>query len=486
MSVRLRLTLWNVCVLALMLTALGAGLRWTLQASLIASADRMLQGAVGRVQDFADFPPPGPPLGGPPRPPYPLRFGKNRPGHSSPFGSFPPQAWNLRGSPLNFGPPRPFPAAGSVNPPYDLELFRLSRLGEVNYATMSLGGQPMRLLSIPLRQNGTIIGVAQAALPLKESYAEVRHLGSVLLLLAGPGLLLAGFGGAYLTTLALRPVRQITQAASQIQAAGLSQRLPVAGHDELSELSATFNGMLGRLEQAFTQLSEANAQQRRFTADASHELKTPLTVIEGTVSLALSHPRTAEQYHKALVTVSRSTSLMTRIVQDLLLLARSDAGELLPERRLVSLANVVALAQDVVVDMHPEPPIQIDLSPNLTVAGDPDHLTRLFVNLLENAARHTSADGCIKVTGKQDGAFVTVDIHDTGAGIAPQHLPHLFDRFYRVDSARARRHGGTGLGLAICRSIAEAHGGSLTLDSMEGQGTTVSIRLPRTTTASTQ
>jgi signal transduction histidine kinase len=470
MSVRLRLTIWNVCVLALMLVGLGTALRWTLQETLLASVDRNLLRAAHREQYRAANPPPSPlPQYGPP------------PGAGAdangPFGPYHPRAWDRQGNSLGPGAPLA---------PYDLTLFHRSLLGRQSYRTEKMAGQRVRALSVPLLRGGHIVGVAQVAYPLEEVEAEVRRLTGVLLLLAGPALLIAGAGGAWLTTRALRPVRQITHAAGRIGARDLSGRLPVTGRDELSELAGTFNGMLGRLEGTFgrleetnAQLEEANAQQRRFIADASHELKSPLTVIAGTVSLSLSGQRTAEQHQQALETIGRSAAAMTRIVQDLLLLAHSDAGELLPERRSVSVADVLALAREALSARPGLPQVTISAPPKLEVYGDPDSLVRLFVNLFDNAARHTSPDGRITITACVIGEWVEVIVEDTGVGIAPEHLPHLGERFYRVDSARARAHGGTGLGLAICRSIAEAHEGSMTIESEWGQGTSVHVRLPR-------
>ena len=470
-SIRLRLTLWNVGVLALMLAGLGVGLRYTLKATLIASVDRGLvhvgrniQSRVASVGLTGLAPGPG--------------FGASAP----PSGRLRPRILDMQGHlVLPVESPVPHDSA-----PYDSAAFQRALAGRQSLATIRLAGQPVRLLSVPLQQNGSVVGVAQVPRPLTETYQEVRRLTDVMLLLAAPALLIAGLGGAFLTSRALRPVRQITHAAGRIGAEDLSGRLPAAGRDELSELAATFNGLLGRLEEAFGQraaayaeLERAYEQQRRFTADASHELKTPLTVIEGTVSLALSGQRTAAQYRQSLETVGRSAEMMTKIVQDLLLLAQSDAGQLVLDRRVVSVSDVLALAREAASGREHAPVVLTDVDPQLTVSGDPSHLVRLFVNLLDNAARHTPPEGRIEMSASGDTMFVMVTVKDTGAGIAPEHLPHVFERFYRVDAARARRHGGSGLGLAICRSIVEAHGGTLSIESVVGEGTVVRVRLPQ-------
>jgi signal transduction histidine kinase len=336
------------------------------------------------------------------------------------------------------------------------------------------------VLSFPLHdEQRRINGVLQAARPLTEVEWAIGQLTRTLLTFIPFGLLVAGAGGAFLTSRALRPVRHITQAASRIEAQDLSQRLPVAGGDEFAHLAATFNGLLGRLERAFE-------QQRRFTADASHELRTPLAAIKVHTSLALRGERTPAQYRQTLQTVDRATDTATRIVQDLLLLARSDTQRLdlnlvptpLPDVLLRAVQSVeTALPAP---NCLPAPPVAVTLSqPALRVCGDAHHLVRLFTNLLENAVRHTPPDGRVQITASACGGQVTVDVEDTGEGIAPEDLPHVCERFFRADDSRTRASGGTGLGLAICKSIVEAHGGRLTLESEVGKGTRARVILPQ-------
>jgi signal transduction histidine kinase len=252
----------------------------------------------------------------------------------------------------------------------------------------------------------------------------------------------------------------------------------VKGRDEFSELAATFNEMLGRLEQAFTHQARTLEQQRRFTADASHELRTPLTIIKANTSLALEEERSNAEYRRALAAADRAADTTTRIVQDLLLLARGDAGQLRLDRHPTRFGEVLERAAES-FRVPASPPISVQLSdPSLMAPADPHHLLRLFNNLLENAVRHTPRTGRITISAFAEKDSVIVRVRDTGEGILPEHLPHVCERFYRVDTARTRRQGGTGLGLSICQSIVAAHGGSLTIDSKVGQGTTVTIRLP--------
>jgi signal transduction histidine kinase len=292
-------------------------------------------------------------------------------------------------------------------------------------------------------------------------------------------------GGLFLTNNALRPVDQMTQAAAAIGAGDLSRRLEVRGRDELARLAETFNRMIARLEgtfrgleSAYYRLEGAYEEQQRFTGDASHELRTPLTRIKGMTTLALSGPGCFEEYRDAVIVADQAADVMTRIVQDLLLLARSDAGQLRPHLARISTSDLLRRA---VQAPRPAgaPALRLQLpEPDPFVTGDADHLSRLLANLLENALRHTPAGGEITLAATREQDWVVLTVADTGEGIPVEHLPHVCERFYRVDSARSRHDGGTGLGLAICRSIVEAHGGSLLLDSVVGQGTTVRVMLP--------
>jgi signal transduction histidine kinase len=278
----------------------------------------------------------------------------------------------------------------------------------------------------------------------------------------------------FLTGRALQPVRRVREAAQAIGAQDLSRRLPVSGRDEFSDLAATFNAMIARLEQAFD-------QQKRLVADTSHELRTPLTTIKGTTSLALSGERSIAELQHSLEAVDRAADLMSRTVQDLLLLARSDSGEIEVAREPISIAEVLADAVDAVQGRE-GPAVDLTLPEDPPdVQGDLHSLVRVFANLLDNAMRHTPAGGAITVSSRCVHNSVICSVRDTGIGIAPEHLPHLGERFYRVDKARDRSRGGTGLGLAICRSILSAHGGYLTIESKEGKGTTVTVTLPRAT-----
>jgi len=481
-SVRVRLTLWNVGILALVLVVLGIAFRLRLEYTGTAEVDRTLSAAAHSMQDMADHLPPdrhpeGPHPGdhgfGPPRCEH--RFRPRHPG--GPLSAYRPRLLDLKGFPL-FGPPE---EKGTRADPWDKGSFVLSAHGREVSSTIHTGAESLRVFSAPIRRDGKIVGVAQLVSSLAPLRQEIARLTRTLLTLIPLALLIAGLGGAFLTDRALRPVRALGQAASQIEASDLSRRLPAAGGDEFAALAETFNGMLSRLEQAFRAMEAAYEQQRQFTADASHELRTPLTVIKANTSLALLHGGTAADFRRALEAADVGADRTIRLVQDLLLLARADAGQEPPRREIVPLAAVLTQAVESTrtAQKLPHAALHLHLPPSaFCIQADADALRRLFANLLENALRHTPPEGTVNVSAAGDGLSVVITVTDAGEGIAPEHLPRVFDRFYRADAARAGATGGTGLGLAISRSIAEAHGGTITLESVLGEGTTVSVTLP--------
>jgi heavy metal sensor kinase len=286
-------------------------------------------------------------------------------------------------------------------------------------------------------------------------------------------IILAGLGGLFLAERALKPVEQITRTAQNIEGSDLSDRIDVKTDDELGRLAATLNEMIGRLEESFN-------RQRQFTADASHELRTPLAIMQAEATLALSKDRTPDDYRKALETISQESDYMSAVIGKLLFLARSDAGkeqlsfEDVDIKELITglSANIEALAQDKGIKFT------VDAKDNLIVSGDKVKLRQLFINILENAVRYTPTDGNIAVSMVQKDTNAVVSIADTGIGIPPEHLPHIFERFYRVDKARARADGGVGLGLAIAKIIVESHRGTITVASEVGKGTMFTISIP--------
>ena len=455
-SVRVRLALWNVGVLAFVLVTLGIIFGVTMRANVNAAINQRLSLRAHRAQRFFGQIPP--------------IFLRNNAVHDAetpdPTGELRPRFFTAVGQPLTPGD-RPLDPAG----------LRRAQEGEEVFTTVRDAGGNVRVFSLPIVRDEQIVGFVQTGNSLTRIEAEIAEMTRTLVYLIPVVLLIAGVGGAFLTDRALRPVRRISQAAGEIEAEDLSQRLPVMGDDEFADLAVTINGMLSRLQYSFERQEQAFEQQRRFAADASHELRTPLTIIKANTSLSLSEHRTELEYEKTLRAVDTAADRMTRIVQDLLLLARADAGQAYPLVSTSLLEVLDSAAASLPKTDHA--PMSVDLPAKpLFVSGHADSLVRLFGNLLENAVRHTPEDGRITVTAERAGAQIAVEVSDTGVGIAPEHLPHVAERFYRVEAARSRVQGGTGLGLSICRSIAELHGGSLEIRSTPGVGTTVRVLLP--------
>jgi heavy metal sensor kinase len=348
--------------------------------------------------------------------------------------------------------------------------------------TTALGGWPgagtttdsrerrLRLASQPILSRGKVAAVILVAHDLAELDEVIGRLALVLLALFPLALAAAGAGGLALANRALAPVDRITRAASEISERDLSRRLPVGGRDELGRLATTFNALIARLQQAFE-------RQRRFTADASHELRTPLSLIQAITSQKLMRPREPEEYEQTLRQIDEAAAYMAKLVAHLLTLARADAGQVTLEQEPLELTELLEhVAAQVGETSGWAIPIYAD-GP-APVVGDAIRLTELFLNLLENAVKYTPPAGTIEIHVCHNPDSVKVAVRDTGIGIPPEHLPHVFDRFYRVDKARSREAGGTGLGLAISRWIAEAHGGSIHAESKPGEGTTMTVTLP--------
>ena len=339
------------------------------------------------------------------------------------------------------------------------------------------------------------IGAVVVGERLSTMHETIASLRQVLLAASLLGLVLALAGGWVLAGRALRPVDRVTAAAAAIAAGdgtatSLAARLPVPPtNDELARLSETFNAMLDRLQASFQ-------ARERFVGDASHELRTPLTAIRGNVDVLMrqtrpdARPLAADDLAPALDDIRRESDRMRRLLDDLLLLARGDAGHdalgAAPEKREVvrldaaaaeAVRSAQALASGQIIEL--EAPRAIELT------ADGDRLHQLLMILLDNAIRHTPPEARIRVAvaATSDGQ-ARIAVRDEGEGIVADHLPHVFERFYRADGARGRSSGGTGLGLAIARAIVRAHGGDITVASAPGQGTTFVATIPGATVLS--
>lgn len=297
---------------------------------------------------------------------------------------------------------------------------------------------------------------------------------TILLLVGGPASIsVCAIGGWLLASRSLRPIDRMTRAAAAIGSDDLSARLeaPVQA-DEVGRLAGTLNQMLARLQ---TSIEE----QRRFTSDASHELRTPLAIMRAELDVALRSPETPEQARPTLLSASEEVDRMAALVNDLLTLARADEGGLKLTHRAIDLADLTIVVADRFRSRALSDGVALATEPSpATVLGDEQLLEQLVSNLLGNAIAYTPRGGTVRLTVGAEGSRVTLSVSDTGDGIPADALPQIFDRFYRVDRARARVDGGAGLGLAICRSITESHSGTITVQSVVGEGTIFTVVLP--------
>lgn len=331
-------------------------------------------------------------------------------------------------------------------------------------------GARSRVLTTPLREDGetvALFGIAMSQEPLFDTLEQLRVTLLVLIPLAAVA---AALLAHLLIARMLRPLERVTRTAATVTSSDLSRRLGLPhGEDEVGRLASSFDAMLERLEDSFE-------SQRRFVADASHELRTPVAAVRAIVAVMRSRPRRRREYEQALDDIAAENERLNTLVERLLELARSDAG-ILEEREPVDLTQ---LLRDVVASMDILAQTRgLDLvgriDDGLAVSGNADALVQLFVNLIDNAIKYTDA-GLVSVTASQTADAVRIEVADTGRGIADADLPHVFERFYRGDSSRSSE--GTGLGLAVAQETALAHGGVIEIAVHPGGGTVCQVTLP--------
>lgn len=305
-----------------------------------------------------------------------------------------------------------------------------------------------------------------------------RELNELLMtfFLAGPVTLLAAVSGGYfLASRALGPMQEMTRAARSISADRLTDRITIINpHDEIGELGLTLNQMIERLERSFTEMQQ-------FTADAAHELRTPLAIIRNEAEVALRSPRPEVEHRHVLENILEETNRLSGVADQLLFLCRHDAGLAAPHQERVELDQLLLdLVNNMrLVAQEKQQSINLTENPICHVIGDRHQLLRVFYNLVDNAIKYTPAAGQITISNSVTADAVTVRVADTGIGIPSQDLSRIFDRFYRVDTSRGGEVVGTGLGLSICQSILRGHGGSVEVESNLGIGTTFTVHLPR-------
>jgi heavy metal sensor kinase len=316
--------------------------------------------------------------------------------------------------------------------------------------------------------DGVVLVLATSREPAERTSRAVLLILSVAIPL---GLAVAAAGAMFLARRALAPISTITAQARRIGRANLSERLALPGpRDEVGQLADTFDDMLERLQAAFE-------HERQFLADASHELRTPLGLLRMQIDLAQSRPRDAATLMAMVQAMGDDVDRMTRLVEAMLTLTRLESAQAAPAP--VDLCDVLGglVSQLQPLALERQITLALDSPAEARVLGDRDRLVQLFLNLLDNALKHTPQGGQICVRVQRTAAAWQIQVADSGPGIPSEHLPHLFDRFYRVDTSRARATGGLGLGLAIAQTIAQQHGGAITVASDAGQGTTFSVTL---------
>ena len=343
-----------------------------------------------------------------------------------------------------------------------------------------------------LNNDGHVIQTARSEQDIEQSLSDLRGLlwrGGALVMV------LALLGGWFITWSVLRAVRRMTKTARSISASrDFNQRVPdvsLLGKDELSTLAATFNEMLANLEETYQ-------RQQRFVADASHELRAPITSIRCNLDLLATAPDLpAEEARAALKDAQAEATRMGRLVNDLLTLARSDKavqdvrenGYKKLDGGQVQTVDLDSLLLEVFRQYKPAgenvndnkeqgPRLMLQGIMPVQVYGDADQLKQVLVALLDNALKYTPYEGSVTLSLTADQNFAVVKVSDTGIGILPEDLPHIFERFYRADRARSRDRGGSGLGLTIAENIVQEHQGSIEVESAPGKGSTFTLRLP--------
>ena len=280
-------------------------------------------------------------------------------------------------------------------------------------------------------------------------------------------------GGWWVATRAIRPIEAISATAVKIAGGDLSQRINAADTEsELGRLAGVLNSTFARLDAAFT-------QQARFTSDASHELRTPVSVIISQTQTALSRERPSAEYREALEACQRAARRMKTLTESLLELARLDAGQEPMRKELFDLLRVAGECVEMVRPLAADRGIQIHCDvASIECLGDAGRIGQVVTNLLTNAIHFNRDQGEVRLAARPEGGAILLSVADTGQGIPAEDLPHLFERFYRVDKSRTRIQGRNGLGLAICKAIVDAHGGSIEVSSQPDAGSTFTVKLP--------
>ena len=328
-------------------------------------------------------------------------------------------------------------------------------------------------MSYPIKHGETLVNILRVGTSLRPVEEMLNRLVFVLLIGSPLAVIVSMFGGWFLAGRALRPVDTITLAAQRIAAGDLTQRIHTTSADEIGRLASTFNDMIALLEASIRQI-------RQFSADASHELRRPLTITKGETELALRKERTPEVYREVLESNLEEIDRMSRIVDELLFLSRADLGEIKIAKEPVQLDQLVQEIQHQAIVLGKDREVETvlgTLEPT-QVVGDEWRLRELFLNIVDNAVKYSQEKGTVEINLEHANGMAKISVQDNGIGISPDEQKLVFDRFFRSDTARAHAQKGTGLGLAICKWIAETHQGQIQVESTPGQGSRFTIFLP--------
>jgi heavy metal sensor kinase len=459
-SIGARLTFWYTGILCLTLLVLGSLAYGLLTYSLSRDVDAALHGVAQAIAEQAQK------SGRTPVPPDLDELFRRF------FGFSPANPYFEMLTP--WGRPRSAPLP-SPPLPISPQALQSAMHGVPTFETLKgAGPYPVRVLIMPVLTAGQVTNVVQVGISLENMYSTLRRFVLIMAALFPLGLLLAGGGGWLLARRALSPVDHMTRSAQRISGEHLTERLLETGTgDELDRLARTLNEMLTRLDESFRQV-------RQFSADASHELQTPLTILKGEIEVALRSGRTPAEYQEVLTSSLEEIERISRLVEGLLLLARADSGVLRMDHKPVAVHELVAEVAAQMQKMAHEQGVSLRLEKltPVTLCGDREQLQRLFLNLIDNAIKYTPAGGRLTVSLHADASQALISVTDTGIGLSEAEQAQIFTRFYRAAQARSQSGGGAGLGLCIAQSIAEAHGGKIQVHSSPGQGSTFTVVLP--------
>ena len=485
-SIRWRLQLWHGLILLVVLAGFGFTAHRLQRANELRRVDQELQQRLGPAMEAMRRPPPGE-RGGPGGPGGPRsgrgegeERGRRGPPPRESEGEFQPQRE------FRLGPNRAALFEGDTNAFYYVAWSRDARewsRSTTAPATVPLPERASTNRTTPtMRMRGTLRELYQFTPPgecvvvgrsIAPELANLDQLALWLSALGGTVLVLGLAGGWWLATRAIRPIHDISAAATKIATGDLTHRINTDKTDnELGQLAAVLNSTFARLEASFE-------RQRQFTADASHELRTPIAVILSQTQATLARERSPAEYRETLEACQRAAQRMRALTESLLVLARLDAGHENPKRERLDLSQIVRDCAELLRPLAKER--RVTIQEELGIAecpGDPQQLAQVITNLVTNAILHNKHGGEARITTRRDQGDVVLTIADNGPGIPAEDIPRLFERFYRADKSRTGATGGTGLGLAISRTIVEAHGGSIEVSSSTDSGTTFTVRLP--------